>query len=53
MRPETRRAMEMLYYSMCNVPEAAESCNLSVKEMKICFAEFLRMNPPNWEGDEE
>jgi len=49
MRPETRKAMEMLYRAKWNVPQAASHCGLTVKEMKITFNEYCVFHPPNWE----
>jgi hypothetical protein len=46
MRQETRHAMEMLYHSKWNVPQAAQACNLTVKECKIVFSEYARLHPP-------
>jgi hypothetical protein len=46
MRYETRHAMEMLYHAKWNVPQAAKSCNLTVKECKIVFSEYCRLHPP-------
>jgi len=49
MRPETRQAMEDLFYARRNLPDAAKSCNLTNKEMKIIFNEYCRLNPANYE----
>lgn len=49
MRPETSKAMWDLFYAKKNLPDAAKSCNLTNKEMKIIFNEFCRLNPPNYE----
>ena len=40
MRPETRKAMEMLYHCKWNLPKAAKHANLTNKEMKITFNEY-------------
>ena len=40
MRPETRKAMEMLFTAKWNIPKAAKYCNLTNKEMKITFNEY-------------
>lgn len=49
MRPETRQSMEMLFYAKWNVPKAAENCSLTIKEMKITFNEYCRLNPPTYD----
>lgn len=46
MRPETRKAMEMLYAAKMNLPDAAKSCNLTTKECKIIFNEYCALHPP-------
>lgn len=51
MRPETRRAMEDLFYARRNLPDCARSCNLTNKEMKIIFNEFCRLNPANYDPE--
>lgn len=45
MRPETRVSMNMLFAAKWNVPQAANHCGLTWKEMKITFNEFCRLNP--------
>jgi hypothetical protein len=37
--------MEDLFYAKRNLPDAAKSCNLTNKEMKIVFDEYCRLNP--------
>lgn len=49
MRPETRKAMEMLYRAKWNIPQAAAHCGLTSKEMKITFNEYCALHPPSWE----
>ena len=51
MRPETRKAMEMLFAAKWNIPKAAEHCNLTNKECKIVFSEYCRLHPPNYEQE--
>lgn len=51
MRPETRKSMEMLFSAKWNVPTAAKNCGLTIKEMKICFNEYCRMNPSTFTED--
>lgn len=46
MRPETRKAMEMLFTAKWNLPKAAAHCNLTHKEMKITFNEYCNFHPP-------
>ena len=48
MRPETRKAMEMLFTAKWNLPKAAKNCNLSEKEMKITFNEYCNFHPPTY-----
>ena len=50
MRPETRKAMEMLWFKW-NLPKAAKHCNLSNKEMKITFNEYCAFHPPTFQLD--
>jgi hypothetical protein len=49
MRPETRQSMEMLFSAKWNLPEAADNCGLTYKEMKITFNEYCRLNPPTYD----
>ena len=51
MRPETRKAMEMLFSAKWNLPKAANFCNLTNKEMKITFNEYCSFHPPIYEHD--
>ena len=44
MRPETRKAMEMLFCAKWNVPKAAKHCNLTNKEMKITSNEYCNFH---------
>jgi hypothetical protein len=46
MRPKTRESMEMLFSAKWNVPQAAEHCGLTVKEMKITFNEYCQFHKP-------
>jgi hypothetical protein len=46
MRPETRKAMEMLFEAKWNLPKAADYCNLTPKECKIVFNEYCNFHPP-------
>jgi len=48
MRPETRKAMEMLFAAKWNIPKAAAHCNLTNKECKIVFSEYCMLNPPTY-----
>ena len=48
MRPNTRKAMEMLFTAKWNVPQAAAHCGLTCKEMKITFNEYCRFHKPSW-----
>ena len=53
MRPETRKAMEMLYEAKINLPYAAESCNLTNKECKIVFNEYCALHPPTYKPNNQ
>jgi hypothetical protein len=53
MRPETRKAMEMLFTAKWNVPTAALHCGLSWKEMKITFNEYCHFHPPSYKLESE
>ena len=49
MRPETRKSMEMLFTAKrWNLIEHA---NLTNKEMKITFNEYLYVPPPTYETE--
>lgn len=48
MRPETRKSMEMLFRARWNVPKAAKNCNLTVKELKICFHNYVETHPTDY-----
>ena len=53
MRPETRKAMEMLFTAKWNLPKAAEHARLTNKEMKITFNEYCNFHPPSYEVDNQ
>lgn len=38
-----------LFTSTMNLPEAAEHCGMTQKEMKMTFREFLKYNKPDYE----
>jgi hypothetical protein len=48
MKPQTRESMEQLFAARWNVPQAADHCGLTWKEMKITFSEYCRLNPPTY-----
>ena len=48
MRPNTRKAMEMLFTAQWNLPKAAEYACLTTKEMKITFTEYCNFHPPTY-----
>ena len=48
MRPETRKAMEMLFSAKWNIPQAAKHSNLTRKEMMITFNEYCALHPPTY-----
>ena len=41
MRKATREAMENLFTAKWNVPKAAKHCDLTTKELKICFHNYV------------
>ena len=45
MRPETSKALWDLYHAKRNLPDAASSCNLTNKEMKIIFNAYCSLHP--------
>ena len=53
MRPKTRESMEMLFRAKWNVAKAADHCGLTVKEMKITFNEYCRLNPATYKQVEQ
>lgn len=48
MRPETQKAMELLYEAKINLPDAAASCNLTNKECKIVFNAYCALHLPTY-----
>jgi len=40
-----REANESLFKAKWNLPQAANHCGMSQKEMKLTFFEFLKYNP--------
>jgi hypothetical protein len=53
MRPETQRAMELLYEAKINLPAAAASCNLTNKECKIVFNAYCALHPPTYQPQDQ
>lgn len=43
-----REANEGLFRATMNLPEAAQHCGMTNKEMKMTFLEFLKYNPPDY-----
>ena len=39
-----------LFESKMNIPEAAEHCGMTIKEMKMTFTEYLKYHPPTYEN---
>ena len=39
-----------LFHSTMNLPEAADHCGMTIKEMKMTFREFLKYHPPDWDN---
>ena len=46
-------ANEGLFHNKMNLPEAAKHCGMTQKEMKMCFWEFLKYNPPTYEDNKQ
>lgn len=44
-----KEANEGLFSSKMNLPQAAEHCGMSQKEMRLTFFEYLKYNPPIYE----
>ena len=40
-----KEANEALFYSKMNLPQAAEHCGMTNKEMKMTFCEYLKYHP--------
>jgi hypothetical protein len=40
-----KEANEGLFYSRMNLPQAAQHCGMSHKEMRLTFFEYLKYNP--------
>jgi hypothetical protein len=49
MRSETRTAMEKLFTCEWKLTDAAEYCNLTIKEIKIIFNEYCNFHPPTYD----
>lgn len=45
-----KEANESLFHSKMNLPQAAEHCGMSNKEMMLTFYEYLKYHPPTYEG---
>jgi hypothetical protein len=45
--------MEMLFTAKWNVPQAADNCGLSWKEMKITFNEYCVFHSPTYKSSNE
>ena len=39
-----------LYHSKMNLPQAADHCGMTQKEMKMTFREFLKYHPGKWDS---
>jgi hypothetical protein len=48
MRLKTRTSMEKLFTCEWKLTDAAEYCNLTIKEMKITFNEYCNFHPPTY-----
>lgn len=40
-----KEANEGLFYSRLNLPQAANLCGMSIKEMKLTFFEYIKYHP--------
>jgi hypothetical protein len=45
-----QEANESLFYSKMNLPQAAEHCGMTNKEMKLTFFEYLKYHPVTYSG---
>lgn len=46
-----KEANEGLFNCTMTLPHAAKHCGMSQKEMKLTFYEYLKYNPPSYDGD--
>ena len=44
-----KEANDALFTSKMNLPEAANHCGMTNKEMKLTFFEYLKYNQPNYD----
>lgn len=44
-----KQANEGLFYAKMNLPQAAEHCGMSQREMKMTFREYLKYHPMEYE----
>lgn len=44
-----KQANEGLFYARMNLPQAAEHCGMSQREMKMTFREYLKYHPMEYE----
>jgi hypothetical protein len=51
MRPETLKAMEMMFQAKWNLPKAADYAGLTLKETKLCFAGYVKDKLPTWKNE--
>ena len=45
-----KEANEALFYSKMNIPQAANHCGMSPKEMRLTFFEYLKYHPIEFDG---
>lgn len=45
-----KQSNEALYRARWNLPQAAEHCGMTKREMKMTFREFLKYNPPDYQN---
>lgn len=44
-----KEANQALFSSKMKLPQAAQSCGMTNKEMKMTFSEYLKYHPPTYE----
>jgi hypothetical protein len=43
-----KEANEAIFHSKMNIPQAANHCGMTVKEMKMTFREYLKYHPQTY-----
>ena len=47
-----QEANEGLFYAKMNLPNAADHCGMTNKEMKLTFWEYLKYHPPTYTNED-